>query len=213
MRYIYVVDTETTTTEWHSEKYNGAPDGHIVEIGIVLLDLRHGTVRPQYWFTFNDPDATGLEWVYQNTDLPLRDSFRKTWKEVDDSLDEMVRYSPIEDHGMIPITAFNVDFDKTMIERDLPKFSKHLYWCMDIMKSADKIEEIPRKVHDLSTGWRSYPSVQSTWDYLFPDDPQIEKHRALDDAIQEAKICRALWIRDLFYYFTPEEDDYEHRYL
>lgn len=198
MRFIYVVDTETTTTEWHSEKYNGDPDGHIVEIGIVLLDLETGRTWVIAHRGFNDPDATGEEWVYKNTDLPMRESFRMSWEEADEDLCDHIRTVGKRDNGFICITAFNSSFDRTMIERDLPNFSKHLFWCMDIMMSADRIEDIPRKKHDTITGWRSYPSVQATWDYLFPDDPQTEKHRALDDAIQEAKICYELRKRGLY---------------
>lgn len=197
MKYIYVVDTETTTTEFNSEKYNGAPDGHIVELGVVRLNLETGLIDVVNYGSFNDNNATGNEWVYQNTDLPFRSAYRKSWKMRDTELDRFI-------YGKIPITAFNSDFDRTMIERDLPKFSEHLSWCTDIMKCADQIEDIPRKKHDTATGWRSFPSVQSTWDYLFPDYPNIEKHRALSDAIQEAQILREL-IKMGLYRFPDEE--------
>ena len=158
---IYVLDTETTTTSFKDPKYDYKPNGHIVEFGLTRLDVERRTIGPSVHYIFNDPEATGEEWVYKNTDLPFRQGMTDAIPFTDGLLAASFegRY----------VTAFNLPFDRCLCERDLPRFSKAVRWAPDIMEAADLIDEIPRKIHDEATGWRSHPSVQSTWDYLFPD--------------------------------------------
>lgn len=188
---MLVIDCETTTTEFHSKRFNGKPDGHIVEFGYTVVDLDDKKiVGGCHHFIFGDPNATGEEWVFKNTSL-RHDSSRITAKEFDNSYLSIIS-------GPLLCSAFNTDFDRTMIERDMPNLARCLYWLPDIMIAADGIEEIPRKIHDTSTGFVSYPSVQSTYDYLFPDKPVKEPHRAGPDSMMEAMILLELYKRDLW---------------
>lgn len=190
MNQIYVLDTETTTTDFKDPDLGYKPNGHIVELGIVLLDLRTGDIRDVMHSILRDEDATGEEWVYKNTDLPFRRPYYDSRKFVEYNLQCVLNSGPI--------TCFNIPFDRAMLERDFPDIVGCARWAPDIMLAADTIEEIPRKVHDTETGWRSYPSVQSTLDYLFPGCDIIEKHRALQDARDEARILFELYLRGLY---------------
>ena len=190
MNRILVLDTETTTTNFRDPNCNDGPNGHIVEIGIVSLDLRTGNIEDVYHAILKDPNATGNEWVYQNTDL----KFRQPCYDAPDIVNAELMILLNKE----PITAFNQAFDRAMLERDFPDAVKWSMWAQDIMLAADAIDDIPRKVHDTSTGFRSYPSVQSTLNYLFPGQEIIEKHRALQDARDEARILFELYLRGLY---------------
>lgn len=188
MTEIYVIDTETTTTAFHDPRYNG-PNGHIVEIGVAMLTVDPDHKRASMpmaicGHVFADPEASGSEWCYRVAGVPFR-AGGPTPDKMDRKLAEVLK-------GKL-VTSFNQRFDRSMLERDMPLMSNVVTWAPDIMEAADTIEEIPRKAHDTATGWRSWPSVQSTYDYLFPEDPYIEKHRALDDALLEAKILAKLF--------------------
>jgi len=37
-----------------------------------------------------------------------------------------------------------------------------------------------------------WPKVEEAWEHFFPDQPYVEQHRALDDALHEAKIAYAI---------------------
>lgn len=158
---IYVLDTETTTTNFHDPNYGGKPNGHIVEFGLVRVDTERRTIGPTCHYIFDDPKATGEEWCFQESDVPFRPSMRDNIPFVDGLL--------AASFGGRKVTAYNVGFDRTLCERDLPKFAKAVVWAADIMEAAYMIKDIPRKVHETETGLVSWPSVQSTWDYLFPD--------------------------------------------
>ena len=187
---IYVIDTETTTTDFKDPKLGGRPNGHIVELGLVRLDTWTGSIINLAHYIFKDEEASGEEWVYKNTDLPYRSI---TFDDIRIADAELRLNAMMFADDMLPITAFNwTGFDRWMIERDLPRFSDVCRWLPDIMDAADKIDAIPRKIHDSGTGFVSKPSVQSTWDYLFPRDPMTEQHRALSDAWQEARILKEL---------------------
>lgn len=184
MTTIYVLDTETTTTNFSDPAYDYQPNGHIVEFGMTRVDLDLRTIGPTVHYVFDDPDATGEEWVYKNTDLPFRQGVSDSKPFVDGLLAVIFEGKWV--------TCFNHRFDQALIRRDMPRFFDAICWAPDIMLAADRIADIPRKKHDTDTGWKSYPSVQATWDYLFPETPQEEKHRAVSDAIQEAKILQRL---------------------
>ena len=184
-RYIYILDTETTTTNFHDPAYAGKPNGRVVELGIVCLDLDTLQVGGIGAWQFKDPEATGLEWVYTNTDLPFRRGCWNSREWTDNYLAGLLdgQYT----------TAFNwTFFDKIMLDRDLPQLSSSVVWIEDIMIAADRIDQIPRKLHDSSSGKAWWPSVQTTYNYLYPDEPMVERHRAYDDAWQEARILAKL---------------------
>ena len=131
---IYVLDTETTTTDFKDPRYDYQPNGHIVELGLVRLDLKDGSIECSTHYIWDDPNATGNEWCYRNTDLPYRRSYFPMWDSDDRMLAEILKG--------IWVTAFNLDgFDRIMCERDLPRFSKAVHWAPDIMKAADLVEE------------------------------------------------------------------------
>jgi len=187
--YIFVLDTETTTTDFNDPELGG-PNGHIVELGAVRLNLKTGEITDVLHLYPRDPDASGNEWVYLHTDL----QFKRPYYDAKAFVELELIY--LFEQG--PVTAFNLDFDKWMLGRDYPLACVKATWAPDIMVAADKIDEIPRKAHDTSSGWKSWPSVQSTLNYLFPNDCVVEKHRALQDARDEARILYELYLRGLY---------------
>ena len=85
------------------------------------------------------------------------------------------------------LTAYNNSFDfgfmesrGFVIKKDIP----------DIMAVAKKVCKIMR-----SRGVYKTPKMQEAWDNLFPNTNYIEKHRAVDDAIHEAKILFEMYKR------------------
>jgi DNA polymerase III subunit epsilon len=165
---VAVIDIETTDLK--------AKNGHIVEVGIVQLDTQTGEVVDLLNSTVLEDDFGPLyqnAWVFQHTDLDF-DRVMKgpMWRDV------KVRIQAIVDK--YPVTAFNKDFDLgflasrgIVIKESLP--------C--IMKTATNYTKIPRY-----NGSYKWPKVEEAWKFFFPNEPYVEKHRALDDVRHEARI-------------------------
>ena len=181
MSIIYVLDTETSTSSFR----DGEPNGHIVEIGIARVDTLRREITPYYVGILNDPDCDGTEWVFQNTDLELKDVREgEMAKSVDRYLASLLEGRTV--------TSYNQAFDRTMIWRDLPLTSNVVRWSQCLMLACAEIPDIPRN----HAGTGHYPSAEASYNYLCPDDPRNlkgkEKHRALEDAMMEAHILLAL---------------------
>lgn len=188
MREIYVIDTETSNTGWK----DGRPkDGHIVEIGVAVVNLESRTVKPLYGYIVRDETADKDAWVFKNTSL---------------SYDEVMNgHESSEVAKMLgnklageQVTAFNEAFDHYMIEQDMPYINDCVHWTNDIMIEAAKVAEIPRK----HAGGDCYPRAEAAYNYLCPEDPcrlnGHELHRAVYDAEMEGHILLALYERGLW---------------
>ena len=185
--YVYVIDTETSTTHWTE----GVPDGHIVEIGVAKVNLAKLIVIPAWSFTVIDSSADPEAWVFKNTDL--------TYEEVQNGVaPEIVSAFLQTKLKGEEVTSYNITFDEMMLDRDLPYLNMDVRWGQDIMVQAAFISEIPKK----HAGQNRYPTAEDSYNYLCPTDPchlnGKEKHRALSDATMEAHILIELYLRGLW---------------
>lgn len=192
---IAVIDTETAGNKGH---WNG---DKVVDIGVSLVDTKKRTVHP-FFASIVGYDVDN--WCYR-----LRKEWIFTHEGATLTLDD-VRNAPSEEKVAehlrkilkdYPLTSFNVayDFDKFLVHEpwDLGKNLK----APDIMVCADKVEEIPRTKRN-ATGWRSWPKLDATYEYLCPDDPAGIKghqdHRALSDTIVAGYVLLSLVDRGLY---------------
>lgn len=165
--WITVIDIETTHINPNL--------GMIIEIGFCFLELNKGEIIPgwniicqEYGYKI-DENA----WIFYNSDLspddirnaPYLNEFKKELQLILD---------------MYPVTCFNHNFDLVWLRARGFKIKKTFF---DPMIKLTPIMRIP---HDYYI--YKYPSVEEAWRYLFPDIEYKEKHRALDDAMHEARI-------------------------
>lgn len=187
---VWVIDTETSTTT-----FDPVPDGHIVELGAVKVNLNAEKIERCYGAVVLDPLADRNAWVFRNTSLTY------------DTMMLGVRPSNLDRYiseliGNDEATAYNISFDKTMIERDLPLLASRINWGRCLMKASSRVPEIPRR----HGGMNKYPTAEASYNYLCPDDPcrlnGHELHRAVEDARMEAHILISLYKAGIW---TPKE--------
>ena len=172
---VAVVDIETTGFNPLKEL--------ILEIGIVELSLLTGETKilfdsfiKEQEFGEKHRDA----WIFSNSDLkfedienaPLFDNLKETINEI---------------FNKYPVTAFNKSFDLGFLKARGINIPIELP-C--IMLTATNICRIPFPSGGSGYKW---PKCQEAWDFFFTDSEYIEKHRAADDAIHEAKILFELY--------------------
>ena len=191
---IFVVDTETTGLRGPSY------GDQVVEIGIASVDTETRTVRREFSKVvgynvalWDGPHRDA--WIFRNTNLTLRlVSLGTPIDEVREMVERIV--------GGQWTTSYNMDFD-------FGTFLNWYPWALDvrhapcIMKAADRLgPEIPRKVHDMSTGSMSFPSLENSYKFLCPDDPAglggAQDHRALSDAVVASHVLLTLLDRGLY---------------
>jgi len=112
-------------------------------------------------------------WIFNNSDLKFEDivnapKLDHVKKEIQEILDQ---YS---------LTAYNTAFDFGYMESRRFKIRKDI---PDIMAAAKEVCKIM-----YAKGGYKNPKMQEAWDIIFPNTSYIEKHRAVDDAIHEAKM-------------------------
>ncbi|MHA1458746.1 MAG: 3'-5' exonuclease [Promethearchaeota archaeon] len=172
---IAIIDIETTDLK---------PDnGLIIEIGIVELDLITGATKILFDSFVKEPEF-GEEhknaWIFNNSDLKFEDCVDAP------SLNNVKKHiQEIFDH--YSLTAYNNSFDFGFMESRGFIIKKDIPDIMAVAKKACKI------MH--SRGGYKNPKMQEAWDNLFPNTNYIEKHRAVDDAIHEAKILFEMYKR------------------
>ena len=185
---VYVLDTETSNTGWK----DGRPkDGHIVEIGIAQVDLDAMTVKQLYGYIVRDETADRKAWVFNNTTLD--------YDEVLNGHDRsMISRMLAKQFAGESFTSYNIEFDRYMLQQDMPLFNDCIHWEQDIMERASLVSEIPRK----HAGGNCYPRAEAAYNYLCPDDPchlnGNELHRASADAEMEGYILLELFKRGLW---------------
>ena len=85
------------------------------------------------------------------------------------------------------LTAYNNAFDFGFMESRGFTLKKKIPDIMAVAKEACKIM--------YANGGYKNPKMQEAWDNLFPNTNYREKHRAVDDAIHEAKILFEMYKR------------------
>jgi DNA polymerase-3 subunit epsilon len=97
---------------------------------------------------------------------------------------EDIRLSVQEILNKYSITAFNISFDLGFLGSRAFRAPNELP-C--IMKTATNVVKIEAPWKDGPEKYK-WPSCQEAWDFFFPNNDYIEKHRAADDAVHEAQI-------------------------
>ena len=168
---VIVLDIETTGL---SPKFD-----MICEIGLCFLDLETGDIDPIFNIICREENKKfdDRSWIFQNSDLKYEDVINAPYLE--DFREELQAIFNLN----CPCTAYNQKFDFGFLEfRDFKIHQK--FW--DPMLKLTPILKIP----NISYYAKDYkwPSVWEAYYYLFPNENYIEAHRALDDAVHEAKI-------------------------
>ena len=174
---IAVVDIETTGFS-HKEDC-------IVEIGICELDLNSGNCRELFNKRIHENHFSSQHrsaWIFKNSDLKNEDILNA--KPL-----EMYRTRLQRIFNLYPTTAFNKRFDLDYL-KDRGFLINELPCPMII--ATDILKLPPKKASTLY----KWPTVEETWEYLFPDIKYVEKHRSYDDAFHEALIIFELYKRN-----------------
>jgi DNA polymerase III epsilon subunit-like protein len=164
---IAIIDIETTGLNPHIDA--------IVELGIVLTDTE--TFETEVLFnqivkdsTFN-PSIHSNAWIFGNSSLTINDVLNAP--DLSDFTSELQ-----DIFNRYPITAFNKSFDLKFLRAR--NFICDDATCLLKMswEYSDKLDK---------GGKKKRPSMQEIYNTFFGDQ-YIEEHRALPDAIDEAKI-------------------------
>ncbi len=203
---MLIIDTETTGL-------HGYPRDRVLEIGIAELNEETLKVEPVYnaLIRYRDQDAffadyrkkCGPIWIFDHTDLTPEEIAEKG-KDIDQVVADVRSIVDGRD-----VTSYNVPFDfGSFLDFDPWNLSEICKVPFDIMDEATftvrnradhgKIEN--KALADrLLWEWEDFPEkwLRSADAYaaLCPEDPARigeQKHRALDDAIQEAYILAAI---------------------
>lgn len=199
-KYVLIVDIETTGLR-------GEPDDHVVEVGVVKLDIdprtpwNFGSIEKVYEAIvapyYEEGDDFENSWVFQNTTL-TPDQVRKgvPMSEVQDCLKFLL------DHA--PATSYNYEFD-------FDRFLSRAPWNILNRKLPCIMQAAGRAYCDVlpCSQYSGCPSAQSTYSYVCPKNPAelprgIEEHRALSDAYMEAHILREMIRRGHYRAEVPE---------
>jgi len=172
---IIVLDIEATGKN---------PKDMIVEIGLVKLDLDNGNIESIFDKVVKEdrpfkPDS----WIFENSTLtPEMVKKAKLLKEFKSELQQIF--------NKFPVTCFCHKYDFSFLEyKDRGFKIDNKFW--DPMIKLTPIMKLP----PFKYGNYKWPKVQEAYNYLFPSENYIEKHRALDDALHEAKIIYKLHLR------------------
>lgn len=179
---ILVVDIETTGFLNQG--------GSIVEIGIAELCLATGSIKMVYdsllkEHIFSKTHTGGkFGWIFKNSDL--------TFEEVMDApaaVEVLLEVQDILNEYPLGATAYNHNFDFGYL-RNRGVVVKNL---ADPMQLCTNILKLPGRFGDYK-----WPKVQEAYDFFFPNNDYIEKHRGADDAVHEAEIVYELFKRGIF---------------
>lgn len=181
MKKILIIDIETTG---FLEK-----GGHIVEVGIVELDLDTGETIILYDQLVRENSMTYNElfdsWIVENSDLKVNQVMNAKL-----FVQEKPNIQAIIDAYELGATAFNNVFDFGFLEAKGLKF--HTKLGCPMLLSTD-ICKLPGKYNAFK-----WPKVEEAWSHFFPNTPYVEKHRGADDAQHEALIVYELYKMDIF---------------
>lgn len=207
---VLIIDTETSGLQ-------GYPMDRVLEVGIAEFDELSGRISPIYseLIRYDDitefdskylnPDGSKGLWVYRNTDMTVEDTLNaeKDLEAVAEEVRSIVRGKAV--------TAYNTGFD-------FGRFLYHEPWGLrwitasayDIIDLAtekamrmarygliaDKGLQERLMAQQLADPGR-WVRCQDAYDALCPEDPMGlrsgQKHRALDDALMEGWILKAVF--------------------
>jgi len=180
---IGIVDLETTG--FLNQK------GLIVEIGLVSLNLNNGEIKKEFESLVQEPGFSEVHardpygWIFQNSSLTFQEvETAPTMKSLFDQVQAV--FAKLEG-----ITAYNAAFDLPFLRSR--SFSFTPLPCP--MIAATPLVNLPPVGRNKEPKW---PTVQETWDFLFGDTGYVEQHRAVDDALHEAKIVYELYKRGAY---------------
>lgn len=173
---VIVLDIETTGL---SPKFD-----MICEVGLCFLNLETGDIDPIFSIICQEKNKKFDEssWIFQNSNLRFVEVINAPY--LGDFREELQGVFNLN----YPCTAYNQKFDFGFLEfRDFRINQK--FW--DPMLKLTPILKIP----NISYYAKDYkwPSVWEAYYYFFPNEHYIEAHRALDDAMHEAKIIYATY--------------------
>ncbi|MCQ2078898.1 MAG: 3'-5' exonuclease [archaeon] len=207
---ILVIDTETTGLTGH-------PKDRVLEIGIAEL-TSDGEVRPVYgeMIRYDDIVAFDAEYINEKDGEPGCWIYRHSTMDINDTLnaakDLPTVVSEVRDivRGRV-VTSYNVPFDfgrfldrepwnlrevVTMFDDVMDLASERVYEMADADSIDDKgLQFYLLKKRDECHYPKCWVRSNEAYKALCPDDPMKvgnQTHRALDDALMEAHILRAL---------------------
>ena len=178
---VYVLDIETDHLNY---KF-----GSIVEIGIVKLNFISGEIKIVFSSLVQEEKKINSEaWIFKNSNLNFLDLIVAPTLEGVGSKLQILFLQGV-------FTAFNQDFDFGWLESRGFRIPQKF---LDPMKVLTPVMKLPFKKNYSSMDNRfKYPSVEEAYFYLFKEHI-IEKHRALSDAIIEAKILLKMYQESIF---------------
>ena len=160
--------------------------GKIVEIGMVLLNIKTGKIKPIFdKIICPGPNVkfSNSAWIFQNSDLRIEDVLHaKFLNEYRTEIQNLL--------NKYPVTAFNKKFDIEFLKANGFKFPKVRHCIM--------LELTPYTKLPGTTYVYKWPKVEEAWQFLFPDWDYTEAHRAYDDAFHEAKILHEMMKRGYY---------------
>lgn len=195
MKKIAVIDIETNGLDPLNDS--------IFQVGIILLDVDTGAREKILDITCKESHRAISKdaWVFKNSRLKYEDVMAANeFKEYKDQIQKIL--------NEYPATAYNSKFDFGFLESrgiKIPKkFTDPMVLATPLLKLPfpPKKETAFKKTHYIPSQGPQYkfPSVPECWNFLFPTQPIIEPHIAVEDADLEAQILFKLrdYIPDLF---------------
>ena len=176
MKKIFVVDIETDNLDHRM--------GSVLEIGIVSLDFDSGEIKPIFNEVIYENKKINPEaWIFEHSNLKISDVYSAS------KLDNYcIRLQRLFLEGFF--TAFNQKFDFGWL--------KSRYFVIDLIWLDPMIILTPiMKLHHHYYGCK-YPTVEEAYYYLFGENI-VEEHRALPDAIVEAKMILKMYQEEYFF--------------
>jgi DNA polymerase III epsilon subunit-like protein/uncharacterized protein (DUF3820 family) len=168
MDKVLIVDIETTGFNQHRDA--------IVEIGIVLVNLKTKKIKTIFDKVVKDVlfdlQKHNNAWIFDNSSLTLEDVIAA--KPLNSYRNEIQKL-----FDKYPITAFNKAFDVRFLSARGFTFTE----TECLMKLSSHYTEL-KKVN----GSKKLPSMEEAYNHFYPNEGYCEKHRGLDDALNEAKL-------------------------
>ena len=180
---ILILDIETTDTN--------PKKGHIVEIGIVTLDIVTGDKEIIYDKIFQPPNMTvdqiAESWICEQGYMDPFEIFNGEILK-----DHIVEIQNILFKYERGATAFNNAFDFRFMESEGIVFPVKLGCPMLISTPICKVPYPSGRAGD------KWPKVEEAYNFFFPGNTYKELHRGADDAFHEADIVFELIKRGKF---------------
>ena len=175
IKEIYIIDIET---DGLNSNLNS-----ILEIGIVKLNFLSGEILPLFTSLVQEGKLINSNaWIFKNSSLNFLDVIiAPALNDIRKNLQKLLLKGYF--------TAFNQKFDFKWLEDR--KFKIPLKW-LDPMLILTPIINLKHNYYK-----NKYPKVEEAYNYLFNKNI-IEMHRALSDAIIEAKIILKMYQKNLF---------------